>query len=332
MPAPETARTTADAQRPSLAALNADFDADRETRFLTFPPRNETVASRRTLETVYQAWPGRRPFGYLVDAEGAAIWIEEFLRYFLSDCGWSASKRNVFAEIDGAKPPPDCGGSAAFPNRSDVWYFRADLEGKYNDLGGWKPVQTFVGPEGDAVWLAEYLRYRVTGCTDAVATDRVIRQVNGAPAFPSCGTEFGIYVHEESDRNANRPVYLPDARVEIVDGPQAGLVVFTNAEAHYVFRNLPASTLSVSRPGYFPGRFPVAGGNAAADIRLHPSPPLIEQVWDGTLLPGCRATLSFDVRNDGFLVIKQSRTGTLESETPRLYRGDGQPVQLMYGD
>jgi hypothetical protein len=49
-------------------------------------------------------------------------------------------------------------------------------------------VQTFVDPEGDIVWTQEYLRYRLNGCSQLEATDRVLSQVSGGPVQPTCSS------------------------------------------------------------------------------------------------------------------------------------------------
>jgi hypothetical protein len=81
------------------------------------------------------------------------------------------------------------GGSVtvSFPPRNESLDFRNQLEAKYRDGLRRAPSSTFVDTEGDIVWTQEYLRYRVYQCTHQQAIDRVLTQIDGAPAPIVCG-------------------------------------------------------------------------------------------------------------------------------------------------
>src|SRR5262249_44262969 len=144
-----------------------------------------------------------------------------------------------------------------------------------------RQIQTFVDREGDAVWIAEYLRYRVSGCSHDRAIELVFRQVNGAPPAAACSVDLAGYVHEDSDRNARRPpICLPAARIEVMDGPSAGLALQTDSQGRFVLHNVQATMLSVSKNGFFPGRFSYSAANTTIDIALRPSEPIVQRVWD----------------------------------------------------
>ena len=44
----------------------------------------------------------------------------------------------------------------------------------------------FLGAEGDVVWIQEYLRYRLNGCTHAQSIDKVTQQIEGRGVPPVC--------------------------------------------------------------------------------------------------------------------------------------------------
>lgn len=72
-----------------------------------YPPRNDVLDMRRVLELKYQTF-NRSLAQTFVDIEGASIWITEYLRYRTSGCDHETAMAKVFAQIDGAPPPPTC--------------------------------------------------------------------------------------------------------------------------------------------------------------------------------------------------------------------------------
>lgn len=72
------------------------------------------------------------------------------------------------------------------PPRNEPLSFRQTLESVYRDELRRGAVQTFVDAEGDIVWTQEYFRYRVNGCTNQQAIDRVLSQVLGGPVQALC--------------------------------------------------------------------------------------------------------------------------------------------------
>lgn len=65
-----------------------------------------------------------------------------------------------------------------FPPRNESLVFRNDLESKYQRMGR-STTGTAVDREGEAVWLQEYIRYRVNGCDHNTALARVGTQIDG---------------------------------------------------------------------------------------------------------------------------------------------------------
>ena len=156
---------------------------------LAFPPRNETLAFRVLLESKYRN-ELRRPVGATyADPEGSVVWIQEFLRYRMSECRVDQAIGRIVAQIDGGGVQPVCGVASAnpvFPPRNETLSFRQVLESVYRDGLGRLPTPTAVDVEGDVVWIQEYIRYRLSGCSNATATDRVFRQIDGFGVQPTC--------------------------------------------------------------------------------------------------------------------------------------------------
>jgi len=75
---------------------------------LAFPPRFETLAFRLEVEQIYRGDVGRTPTATSVDAEGAAAWLTEYLRYRLSTCSHTEAAAKVLLEIQGMSSPASC--------------------------------------------------------------------------------------------------------------------------------------------------------------------------------------------------------------------------------
>jgi hypothetical protein len=84
--------------------------------------------------------------------------------------------------VGGVSGPMD----VLFPGRNESFLFRNDLETKYAAGLGRAATGTFVDPEGEVVWLQEYIRYRVNGCDHATALARVFTQIDGGVAGGVC--------------------------------------------------------------------------------------------------------------------------------------------------
>jgi hypothetical protein len=71
-----------------------------------FPSRADSFEFRRALETKYQQM-GRSNTSS-VDAEGAVIWTQEYLRYRTNGCDHATAEAKVFSQIDGGPVPEVC--------------------------------------------------------------------------------------------------------------------------------------------------------------------------------------------------------------------------------
>ena len=80
-----------------------------------------------------------------------------------------------------------------FPPRDVTYLFRQRLELKYHEsrvnggLGRPTDQARHVDIEGLAVWLPEWLRYRVYGCDAVDATAKIVSQIEGEGVAPACG-------------------------------------------------------------------------------------------------------------------------------------------------
>lgn len=160
-----------------------------------FPPRDQPLAFRVLLEAKYRDGLRRPtdPTPSFVDIEGQNVWTSEYLRYRVNGCGHAEGTQRVFAQIDQRGVQPVCSSVSssfvAFPPRDQPLDFRGQLEIKYRDgLGRTTPITTptFVDIEGQNVWTAEYLRYRVNGCNHTQATEKVFQQIDGLGVQPVC--------------------------------------------------------------------------------------------------------------------------------------------------
>ena len=160
---------------------------------IPFPPRDQVLDFFLSLENEYRDTLGRQQNNEgFVDAEGSAVWFPEFLRYVLNDCSATEAAERVLLQIAGQGIQPVCGvvesGVINFPPRNESLDFLVVLDAFYADELSRTVELSYIDLEGKAVWLQEYLRYRVNGCNDQQATDRVFQQIRGGGIAPICST------------------------------------------------------------------------------------------------------------------------------------------------
>jgi predicted Zn-dependent protease len=158
---------------------------------INFPPRNETYEFRGWLESKYADALGRPAGLSYSDVEGSVVWVQEYLRYRLNVCSHEEAVERVRIQIAGGGVPGVCGTPAstsviAFPPRNETYGFRLQLEDFYRADLARAAVKTSVDAEGDVVWIQEYLRYRLNGCTHAQSIDKVTQQIDGRGVPPVC--------------------------------------------------------------------------------------------------------------------------------------------------
>jgi hypothetical protein len=66
-----------------------------------------------------------------------------------------------------------------FPLRNETFDFRARFEATYRDSLGRPSRLSCSDVEGSVVWVQEYVRYRLNGCTRDQSIDKVTQQIGG---------------------------------------------------------------------------------------------------------------------------------------------------------
>ena len=181
---------------------------------VAFPARADGVGFRSQLENKYVSM-GRTPSQVIVDQEGEATWVGEYYRYRVNGCDHDTATQRVMAQIDGVAPGPICSllafpETAAYPPRDQIVDFRRQLGTKYQAMG--RSAQSAVDPDGAAIWLGEYYRYRTSGCDDATATRNVMTQIDGGAPPPSCATQCAYFVQTPATVSGNGGAYVADLR------------------------------------------------------------------------------------------------------------------------
>jgi hypothetical protein len=81
-------------------------------------------------------------------------------------------------------------GVVAFPPRNEPNAFYNDLQALYRDsLKRSMTALSYVDPEGENVWLTEYFRFYLNGCSHAEAMSRTIAEIRTGGTQPVCGGE-----------------------------------------------------------------------------------------------------------------------------------------------
>jgi hypothetical protein len=160
---------------------------------IPFPPRDQVLTFFLALENEYRDGLMRQQNNPgFVDAEGSAVWFPEWLRYVLNGCSATDAASRVLLQIAGQGIQPVCGvvaaGTILFPPRNLSVDFLTTLDNFYRDDLSRGVVQSFIDAEGKAVWLQEYLRYRVNGCGHDDALAKVLQQIRGGGIAPVCAT------------------------------------------------------------------------------------------------------------------------------------------------
>jgi len=266
---------------------------------IAFPPRPDGVEFRAQLESKYLAM-GRRPAAVIVDQEGEATWIGEYYRYRVNGCDHDTATQRALAQIDGAPPGQICSllvfpENAVYPPRDHVVDFRRQLGAKYQAMG--RSAQSAVDPEGAAIWLGEYYRYRTSGCDHATASQKVMAQIDGqaAPAtcavscaynletpasLPGIGGNFNVQLLRTS--GSCDWVALSDTPWITLNAPRAGT-------DRTVFSYTAAPNSGAPRTGSI--RFVYAGGTSYLDVRqASPSYNLAFLLYDPAVSPTAPTT------------------------------------------
>lgn len=90
--------------RGTIAAVCSPVPGSR----VPFPPQAESADFREQLDAKYRDGLRRAPSPSFVDAEGAIVWTQEYLRYRVYACDDPTARAAVRAQIRGGPPPPEC--------------------------------------------------------------------------------------------------------------------------------------------------------------------------------------------------------------------------------
>lgn len=157
---------------------------------VAFPPRNEPNAFYQSLLTVYRDELRAASSATYLDAEGAVIWLTEYARQRVGQCGHDKATANTLKQITGTGSTLVCGltpsGAIAFPPRNEGLDFMTRLDNTYRDSLGRALGSSPINNEGAVVWVLEYLRYRLNGCTHGDATSKVLQQIRTGAIAPVC--------------------------------------------------------------------------------------------------------------------------------------------------
>jgi hypothetical protein len=153
-----------------------------------FPPRNEPDAFFRALIDLYRERLGRTQSSpTYVDPEGENVWLTEYFRFYLNGCSHQEAMSRTLAEITTGGTQQVCGQETpVFPPRDLPNAFQGELERTYSGVLGRPLMLSYVDSEGANVWLAQYLRFRLSGCGHAVAQTKVFTEILGGGVQPPC--------------------------------------------------------------------------------------------------------------------------------------------------
>ncbi|MEO8679969.1 MAG: hypothetical protein ABI665_13035 [Vicinamibacterales bacterium] len=157
---------------------------------VVFPPRNEPNVFFQNLQTLYRDTL-RRPQDAptYVDSEGQNVWLTEYFRFYLNGCSHEEASSRTLTEIATGSTLPTCGSeNLAFPPRNLPNDFQNRLQAAYRDVLRRPQTLSYVDSEGANVWLAQYLRFRVSGgCDHATAESKVFTEIRGGGVQADCG-------------------------------------------------------------------------------------------------------------------------------------------------
>ena len=183
--------------RTAFSSVVADTDT-QAVASIPFPPRDQALNFFLSLEDVYRDTLGRqRNNPGFVNAEGSAVWFPEWLRYVLNQCSVTEATNRVLMQIRGQGLQPVCGvvapGVVNFPPRNASLDFLNVLDTFYRDDLNRTVELSYIDLEGKAVWLQEYLRYRVNDCGHSDAAMKVLAQISTGEIEPICaGLQYDV--------------------------------------------------------------------------------------------------------------------------------------------
>jgi hypothetical protein len=171
---------------------------------------------------------------------------------------------------------------AAFPDRREPVEFRTQLEGVYQARGAQR-TSTFVDIEGTVIWTTEYIRYRLSNCSDAESISKVAFEIANlnSPGPPECGSVAPF--PDRRDAFRFRVDFLEPQYRDVLRKPLQQL--FVNAEGDVIW------TMEYLR--YRVGNCSHAEATAKVNMDIGGAGP--QPVCSGSPLPTLPPTARFDV-------------------------------------
>jgi hypothetical protein len=150
---------------------------------IELPPTQQSVMFIAALQAKYRDSLKRPATTVALDPNASTAWVERYLRFRLHGCDHATASTKVFQQIDGQGPQPLCQRplSAVFPPWNETTAFRQQLERRFSGQ-----FSSFVDLEGQAVWVQEYLRYRVGRCSHRDAVNAVLARIDGDTRTAAC--------------------------------------------------------------------------------------------------------------------------------------------------
>jgi hypothetical protein len=197
-PSPTSPTSVASAPKPFASIPMMGIQSLRPTS-IAFPPQNEPLDFLNQLEVKYRDQLRRPASATFVDPAGHAVWMADYLRYRVNACSHPDAVSKVMTRVDtqGRVDPPECGsapsGQIPFPPQNEPLDFLNQLESKYRFTLARPAGSTFVDPAGQAVWMADYLRYRLNSCSHGDAVSKVFTRVDSQGTIdpPVCTIDSG---------------------------------------------------------------------------------------------------------------------------------------------
>jgi hypothetical protein len=154
----------------------------------SLPPLDEFVRFYHVLENDYRDTLKRPPFATRSSADERAAAIVRYLGYRLDGCLHQEATEKTLRQLRGERELRICRNMAQrqqpLPAANETFAFRRQLESLYANRSGSPSVSSYIDPEGEAVWLQEYLRHRLSGRGHTEATEVVLGAVRKAAAVP----------------------------------------------------------------------------------------------------------------------------------------------------
>lgn len=239
------------------------------TTAISFPPRNEPNAFFQNLTALYRDVLRRTQTSpTYVDAEGENVWLTEYFRFYLNGCSHQEAVNRTISQIRSGGTQPVCGGETpTFPPRNLPNEFQTQLEATYRDFLRRPLILSYVDSEGANVWLAQYLRFRVGGCSHGEAESKVFAEIRGggvqsdcAPLWSATGSNVsGIFIPATVARIRATAVWTGPSHTYTACSLDRSTGQSTFARVFSVTLGGPNTGIVVQ--SRFEGTYPVVGGD-----------------------------------------------------------------------